>query len=97
MDRKLFQGRVPGTGLAPRQAQNRFERWKAVARLRPELTIHSFRAGFATALHHGCGDVMLVSQALGHSDVRPTLRYIKLYSANLSRAIESSLAGVLSH
>ncbi|MGO8732824.1 MAG: tyrosine-type recombinase/integrase, partial [Terriglobia bacterium] len=94
---KLFPGRIPGTGLTPRQAQNRFERWKAVARLRPELTIHSFRAGFATALHRGCGDVMLVSQALGHSDVRPTLRYIKLYSANLSQAIESSLAGVLSH
>ena len=95
MDRKLFPGRIPGNGLTARQAQNRFEHWKAVAHLRPELTIHSFRAGFATALHHGCGDVVLVSQALGHSDVRPTLRHIKLYSANLSRTIESSLAGVL--
>lgn len=93
---KLFPGRVPGTGLTTRQAHSRFEHWKAVAKLRPELTIHSFRAGFATALHHGCGDVMLVSQALGHSDVRPTLRYITLYSENLSRIIESSLGGVLS-
>jgi site-specific recombinase XerD len=92
---KLFPGRLPGTGLTARQAQERFERWKAVAGLRPELTIHSFRAGFATALHHGCGDVMLVSQALGHKDLRATLRYIKLYSANLSQIVESSLAGVL--
>jgi site-specific recombinase XerD len=95
VDEKLFPGRSRGTALTARQAQSRFERWKAVAKLRPELTIHSFRAGFATALHHGCGDVMLVSQALGHSDVRPTLRYIKLYSENLSQIIESSLAGVL--
>ena len=92
---KLFPGRVPGTGLTTRQAQSRFERWKTVAKLRPELTIHSFRAGFATALHRGCGNVMLVSQALGHKDLRPTLRYIKLYSADLSRILESSLAGVL--
>ncbi|MGO8735358.1 MAG: tyrosine-type recombinase/integrase, partial [Terriglobia bacterium] len=92
---KLFPGRLPGTGLTARQAQKRFERWKAVAGLRSELTIHSFRAGFATALHRGCGNVMLVSQALGHKDLRPTLRYIKLYSANLSQIVESSLAGVL--
>ena len=94
-DEKLFPGRVPGTALTARQAQSRFEHWKAVAKLRPELTIHSFRAGFATALHHGCGDVMLVSEALGHSDVRPTLRYIKLCSDNLSQIIETSLSDVL--
>jgi len=28
-----------------KRAQTRFEQWKAVARLRPDLTIHSFRAG----------------------------------------------------
>jgi hypothetical protein len=33
--------------------------------LSDELTIHSFRAGFATALHKGSGDVVLVSRAWG--------------------------------
>jgi integrase/recombinase XerD len=92
---RLFPGRVAGRALTVRQAQSRFEHWKVVANLRPELTIHSFRAGFATALHQGCGDVLLVAQALGHSDVRTTLRYIKLYAEDLSRVIESSFAGIL--
>lgn len=92
---RLFPGRVAGRALTARQAQSRFEHWKAVADLRPELTIHSFRAGFATALHQGCGDVLLVSQALGHSDVRTTLRYIKLYPEDLSQVIENSFAGML--
>jgi integrase len=78
----------------PREAHARFQRWKKAAGLRPELTIHSFRAGFATALHRGCGDVILVSRALGHSDLRPTLRYVEPHTGRLSRAIERSFAGV---
>jgi site-specific recombinase XerD len=96
LDGKLFPGRIPGSGLTARQVQNRFDLWKAVSGLRPELTIHSFRTGFATTLHNCCGDVVLVSQVLGHSDLRPTLRNIELHSANLCQIIESSLAGVLS-
>jgi site-specific recombinase XerD len=92
---KLFPGRAPGTALTARQAQKRFERWKTTAGLRPELTIHSFRAGFATALHRGCGDVIMVSHALGHSDLRATLRYIKINSASLPQIIERSLADAL--
>jgi integrase/recombinase XerC len=90
---RLFPGRVPGRGLTPRQAQWRFEHWKTVAGLRDELTIHSFRAGFATALHKGSGDVVLVSRALGHRDLRPTLRYIELHPRKLRLAMERSLAG----
>ena len=74
---KLFPGSVPGKGLTPREAHARFQRWKSAAGLMPELTIHSFRAGFATALHRGCGDVILASRALGHRDLRPTLRYVE--------------------
>lgn len=75
---KLLPGRVPGHGLNARQAHARLQRWKTAAGLRRELTIHSFRAGFATTLHRGCGDVVLVSRALGHRDLRPILRYVEL-------------------
>jgi integrase/recombinase XerC len=92
---KLFPGRVPGKGLSARQAQARFELWKAAAGLRPELSIHSFRAGFATALHRGSRDLILVARALGHRDLRPTLRYVELDSRRLSREIENSFAGVV--
>jgi len=94
-DGKLFPGRVPGAGLTARQAHARFERWKTKAGLRPELTIHSFRAGFATALHRGCGDLVLVSRALGHRDLRPTLRYVEPHTGRLPRAIERCFAGIV--
>lgn len=55
----------------------RFGHWKAVAGLRRSLTLHSFRAGFATALHGAKGDLLFVSRALGHRDLRTTLRYIQ--------------------
>lgn len=89
---RLFPGRAPEAGLAPRQVQRRFEFWRARAGLRPILTIHSFRAGFATALHKRCRDVLLVSRALGHRDLRATLRYIDPHSLNVSRAMEATFA-----
>jgi len=94
LDEKLFTGRAPGKALTTRQAQGRFDLWKTAAGLRPDLTIHSFRAGFATALHRGCGDVILVSRALGHRDLRPTLRYVEPHTQKLPRAIQRSFAGV---
>jgi site-specific recombinase XerC len=92
---KVFAGRVKGKALTARQAQGRFDRWKAAAGLRPDLTIHSFRAGFATALHRSCGDVILVSRALGHHDLRPTLRYVEPHARKLPRAIERSFGAIL--
>ena len=89
---KLFPGRCPGEALSARQAHARFERWKSAAALRPELSIHSFRAGFATALHRRSGDVVLVARALGHRDLRPMLRYIECDARRLTREIENSFA-----
>ncbi|MGD0496827.1 MAG: tyrosine-type recombinase/integrase [Bryobacteraceae bacterium] len=94
---KLFPGRVPGRGLTARQAHARFERWKGVAGIRTELTIHSFRAGFATALHRTTRDAILVSRALGHRDLRPTLRYVETDQEELPRAIERAFAGLTRH
>jgi site-specific recombinase XerD len=40
------------------------------------LTIHSFRAGFATELYRQTSDLLLTSKALGHCDIKSTCRYI---------------------
>jgi len=66
-----------------------------MAGLRKELTIHSFRAGFASTLHGGSGDVVLVSRALGHRDLRPTLRYVAPYPELLPGAIEQCFDGIV--
>jgi site-specific recombinase XerC len=92
---KLFPGRDPGEGLTPRQAHTRFQLWKAAADLRAELSIHSFRVGFATAIHEASSDFAMVSRALGHRDFRSTLRYLAPDRNKLVQAIEATLAGVL--
>ncbi|MGH8247870.1 MAG: tyrosine-type recombinase/integrase, partial [Gammaproteobacteria bacterium] len=61
----------------------------------PELTIHSFRAGFATALHRATGDVLLVSRSLGHRDLRPTMRYVQWLQPELRKAIDRAFTRLL--
>lgn len=88
----LFPGRNLVDPLSPRQVQLRFEHWKALAGLRPELTIHSFRAGYATRLHEVTGDTLLVSRALGHRDTRVTSRYIGENDTALREAVEKTFS-----
>ena len=92
---KLFPGGIAGRALTARQVHARFQHWKILAGLRPELSIHSFRAGFATTLYRGSGDVVMVSRALGHRDLRPTLRYIEPFPEKLRQAVERCFAGVM--
>lgn len=91
----LFGGRFSGQALTSRQANARFQHWRRLAGLSPELTIHSFRVAFATALHADTSDLMLVSRALGHRDIRPIQHYIDPVPEKLRLVIESSFAGVV--
>lgn len=49
---------------------------------------HRFRHSFALNLLDDCKDVRLVAQALGHSDVRTTMRYTERRIETLAAAIE---------
>ncbi|MBU4002329.1 MAG: site-specific integrase [Proteobacteria bacterium] len=88
MDRKLpvgtgtimpiFQGRHPGKGLSEKQVRDRFEKWKRLSDIRQNLTLHSFRAGYATLLYKTShGDLLLTARALGHTDLQTTERYLE--------------------
>lgn len=87
-DGPLFPGRQSTRALDPRQADARFAHWRGQAGLSERLTIRSFRVGFATALYQGCGDLTLVSCALGHQDLRPVLRYVQPSWGALVRVVE---------
>ncbi len=84
----LFPGRSADQPMSARQVQVRFDNWKKLAGIRKTLTIHSFRAGFATALYETTGDIFLVARAMGHRDVGTTMRYISTNSSALRRAVE---------
>ncbi len=84
----LFPGKSADQPLSARNVQVRFDKWKKLAGIRKSLTIHSFRAGFATSLYETTGDIFLVARALGHQDVSTTMRYINTNSSVLRRAVE---------
>lgn len=84
----LFCGKNPERSLTTRQIRFRLNRWKALSGIREDLTVHSFRAGFATHLYRATGDLLLVHYAIGHTDVRTTVRYIGNHLFEIRKAIE---------
>jgi len=84
----LFPGMHANKHLSPRQARERFEKWKGIAGIRKSLTIHSFRAGYATILYQSSGDIFLVAHALGHSDIQTTKRYVDGNMTSVREAVE---------
>jgi integrase/recombinase XerD len=76
VDGPIFPGRLKDSNLSVRQAQARFEKWRRLSGISDELTIHSFRAAYATALYASTHDPLMVKQALGHDDLNTTCRYI---------------------
>ncbi len=88
----LFPGRHDNQHLSARQANNIFNKWKKLANIREDLTVHSFRAGFATTLYEECKDFLLVSHALDHHDLQTTATYIDL-TPRLTEVMERAFVG----
>lgn len=74
-DAPFFPGRK-GTRLSCRQADRIFSFWRETAKLRINLTIHSFRSGLATNLYLLTRDIFLIGKALGHANLYTTAQYI---------------------
>lgn len=81
----FFNGQ--GQALSPRGVQYRFALWLRRARIRKPLTVHSLRHTFGTLLYRATKDLLLVSRALGHRDVKSTTRYAHLSDHILAKAI----------
>ena len=66
--------------------------WRTIRELTVETKLHPhlLRHSFALDLLESSKDVRLVSQALGHSDVRVTMRYTERLDEEVARAVESS-------
>ncbi|PKN04962.1 MAG: hypothetical protein CVU74_04205 [Deltaproteobacteria bacterium HGW-Deltaproteobacteria-9] len=87
-DGPLFPGQHINHPITARQAQYLFIKWKLQSGIRKILTIHSFRSFFATSLYEVTKDLLLVSRALGHQDIRTTARYIDMDTMYMDNVIE---------
>jgi integrase len=86
-DRKLFLEGIMG-------ARYIFEKIKKMVRLRPELTLHSFRHGFAmnflrqTPLDKTAAEgLALLQRSLGHANISATGVYIKADEVDVAKQI----------
>jgi site-specific recombinase XerD len=86
----IFPGENGVMPLSTRQVHSRFIFWKQTASIRNSLTIHSFRAGYATHLYHATGDIWLVSQALGHSGLQTIRHYIQADAMEIHSAADKA-------
>ena len=75
------------SALSPRAVEYRFAFWLRRARIRRGLSVHSLRHTFGTLLYRATKDLVLVSRALGHRDIRSTQRYAHLDDRRLIRAV----------
>ena len=82
----LFRSRG-GLRLSARHAQRRFRHWREVAQIPGHVTVHSLRHTFAQALLSRTGDLALVREALHHSSLSSTLRYVGADEKRLRAAV----------
>ena len=84
-------------GLAPKTIWRIVSSWGKKAQdlsntTLPSLHPHKLRHTFAHGLLDSSKDVRLVAQALGHSDVRTTMRYTERTDEELAKAIEKKIS-----
>jgi len=85
-DRPLFLSKKR-KAMSPRAVQYRFAFWHARSRIGQRVSVHSLRHTFATLLYRATGDLLLVSRALGHRDIRSTQRYAHVEDPQLVHAL----------
>jgi integrase/recombinase XerC len=73
--------------ISPRGVQYRFTFWLRRSGIRRRMSVHALRHTFATLLYRTSGDLLLVSRAPGHRDIRTTQRYVHIDDPWLVRAI----------
>ncbi|RMD86097.1 MAG: hypothetical protein D6808_03995 [Candidatus Dadabacteria bacterium] len=66
--------------------------WRAINELSSGVSLHPhlLRHSFAVSLLESCKDIRLVAQALGHGDVRTTMRYTERSDEELAKVLEKS-------
>lgn len=92
-DFPMFTAKNSGKRLSNRQVNARFSKWRKLSGIRSELTPHSFRSGFADILYQSSKDLLLVSAALGHLDIRVTRSYLQKSAADMEKAVENAFYG----
>src|SRR5207237_888101 len=64
-----------------------WKRWRKQAGIQ-DLRLHDLRHDFATKLLRECGNLKIVQRALGHADIKTTVRYAHVLDDEVADVIE---------
>jgi len=78
-----------GNQLSDRYVQAMIRRYSSRAGITKKISPHTLRHTFATGLYKHTKDIIVVQQALGHSDLSTTMVYVHLASSDLEQALSS--------
>ncbi len=107
MLRRLYDGengdtfvfRSPGCDPEERSARRfrehvsrKFAEWRDEAEVRPELTLHSTRHGFATRLAENGVSTVAIKSAMRHSDISTSMKYVHMAGKRLQSEVEAAFA-----
>ncbi len=79
----LFESIEPGTPYSKRSAQIIFQKAKAIAGIKKDISFHSLRHSFATHLLEKGIDVIYIKNLLGHFNIKTTERYLHVRKEQL--------------
>ena len=75
--------------LDPRYIQRMVKRYAAKARIEKDITPHTLRHSFATALYRETSNIRLTQKALGHANLATTQIYTHIVDEELEGALKS--------
>jgi integrase/recombinase XerD len=84
----LFVGQRWGTQMHRKAVDKLVKRWTRLARVKKNVSCHTFRHSMATHLLRGRADIRQIQALLGHADLSTTERYTHVAIFDLKRVIE---------
>ena len=98
-DGDTFVFRSPGCDPAERSARRfrehvsrKFAEWRDEAGVRPELTLHSTRHGYATRLAENGASAFAIKSALRHQTISTSQKYIHMAGKQLQSEVEAAFS-----
>lgn len=79
-----------GKPLQPRYIQDVIRRLSSRAGIKKNVSPHTLRHTFATDLYRMTKDIVVVKNALGHSDLSTTMIYISLVNGDVEKALSGA-------
>jgi integrase len=68
----------------------KFAEYRDAAGVRPSVTLHSLRHGFATRLAENGASAVAIKNALRHASIQTSMRYVEMAGSKVAEEMEAA-------